>query len=71
MLYRLLKKECEERKTYLKKLTNIEYFKETALCWKSCSYEYKRLHALVDWEKTGKWRVKPAKEHSLRKVFLF
>ena len=36
--------------------------------WSDCSYEYKRVHALVDWKK---WRIKPAKENSLMKVFLF
>ena len=69
MLYRLHKKNV--RKEKLEKISNIEYFKETALRWKNCSYENKKVHALVEWEKGEKWRIKPAREHSLRKVFLF
>ena len=38
----------------LEKISNIEHFKETASHWKNCSYEYKRVHALVNWEKGGK-----------------
>ena len=64
-----LKKNVKREK--LEKISNIEHFKETALCWKNFSYEYKRVHALVDWEKGGKWRIKPAKEHSLRKFSCF
>ena len=64
-----LKKNVRREK--LEKISNVEHFKETALRWKNCCYEYKRVHALVDWGKGEKWRIKPAKEHSLRKVFLF
>ena len=52
MLYRLLKKNVKREK--LEKISRIEYFKETALRWKNCSYEYKRVHALFDWEKGEK-----------------
>ena len=64
-----LKKNVKREK--LEKISNIEHFKEIALRWKNCSYEYKKVHAFVDWEKRKKWRIKPAKEHSLRKVLLF
>ena len=52
MLYRLLKKNVKREK--LEKISSIEYFKETALRWKNCSYEYKRVNALFDWEKGEK-----------------
>ena len=41
-----LKKNVKREK--LEKTSNIEHFKETALRWKNCNYEYKRVHALVD-----------------------
>ena len=69
MFYRLLKKEREKIQT--SKTSNIEHFKETTLRWKNCSYEYKIVHAPVDWKKGKKWRINSTKEHSLRKVFLF
>ena len=34
--------------------TSIKHFKEAALHWKNCSYEYKRVHALVYWGKGEK-----------------
>ena len=68
MLYRLFKKEREERKTC--KLSNIEHVKETALRWKNCSYEYKRIHALVDWEKGEKIGHKACKGTFFKKSFL-
>ena len=69
MLYRLLKKEREERKTW-EKISNIEHFKETALCWKNCSYGYKRVHALVDWEKGEKLAHKACKGTFFKESFL-
>ena len=50
------------RKEKLEKISNIEYFKETALRWKNCSYENKNVHALVEWEKGEKMAHKPARE---------
>ena len=41
-----LKKNVKREK--LEKIPNIKHFKETVLRWKNCSYEYKRVHALVD-----------------------
>ena len=38
----------------LEKISSIEHFKETALRLKNCSYEYKRVHAFIDWEKGKK-----------------
>ena len=37
----------------LEKMSNIEHFKETALRCKNYSYECKRVHESVDWEKGG------------------
>ena len=44
-----LKKNVKRER--FEKISNIEHFKETALCWKNCRYEYKRVHAIVEWEK--------------------
>ena len=49
------------RKEKLEKILNIEYFKETALRWKNCSYENKNVHALVEWEKGEKMAHKASK----------
>ena len=49
------------RKEKLEKISNIEYFKETALRWKNCSYENKNVHALVEWEKGEKMAHKACK----------
>ena len=54
----------------LEKISNIEHFKETALRWKNCSYEYKRVHALVDWEKGGKMAHKACKGTFFKESFL-
>ena len=43
------------------KIPNIEHFKEIALRWKNCSYEYKKVHALVDWGKGEKIAHKACK----------
>ena len=64
-----LKKKVKREKP--DKISNIEHFKETALHWKNCSYEYKRVYALVDWKKREKMTHKAGKEHCFRKVFLF
>ena len=63
MLYRLHKKNV--RKEKLEKISNIEYFKETALRWKNCSYENKKAHALVEWEKGEKMAHKACKGNIL------
>ena len=47
-----LKKNVKREK--LEKISSIEHFKETALRLKNCSYEYKRVHAFIDWEKGKK-----------------
>ena len=73
MLYRLLKKNVKREKLEknLKKISNIEYFKETALLpWKNCSYEYKMVHALVDWEKGEKIANKACKGTFFKESFL-
>ena len=54
-----LKKNVKREK--LEKICNIEHFKETALRWKNCSYEYKRIHAFADWEKGEKMARKASK----------
>ena len=69
MLYRLLKKEREERKIWTK-ISNIGHFKETALHWKNCSYEYKRVQVLVDWRKGAKMAHKACKGTLLQESFL-
>ena len=53
------------RKEKLEKISNIEYFKETALRWKNCSYENKNVHALVEWEKGEKMAYKACKGNIL------
>ena len=58
------------KKENLEKISNIEHFKETALPWKNCSYEYKRVHALVDWEKGGKMANKACKGTFFKESFL-
>ena len=54
----------------LEKICNIEHFKETALRWKNCSYEYKRIDALVDWEKGEKMAHKASKGILFMESFL-
>ena len=54
-----LKKKVKREKP--DKISNIEHFKETALHWKNCSYEYKRVYALVDWKKGEKTTHKACK----------
>ena len=54
----------------MKKKSNIEHFKETILCWKNCSYECKRVHALVDWEKEEKMAQKACKITFSKEGFL-
>ena len=54
-----LKKNVKREK--FEKISNIEYFKWTALHWKNCSFEYKREHALVDWENGKKMAHKAYK----------
>ena len=54
-----LKKNVKRQK--LEKISSIEYFKETALRLKNCSYEYKRVHAFFDWEKGEKIAHKACK----------
>ena len=68
MLYRLHKKNV--RKEKLEKISNIEYFKETALRWKNCSYENKKAHALVEWEKGEKMAHKACKGTFFKESFL-
>ena len=53
------------RKEKLEKISNIEYFKETALRWKNCSYENKNVLALVEWEKREKMAHKACKGNIL------
>ena len=66
--YRLLKKNVKREK--LEKISNIKHFKETALRWKNCSYKYKRVQALVDWEKGEKMAHKAYKGTFYKKRFL-
>ena len=54
----------------LKKISNIEHLKETALRWKNCSYEYQRVHARVDWEKGQKMAHKACKGTFFKESFL-
>ena len=63
-----LKKNVKREK--LKKISNIEHLKETALRWKNCSYEYQRVHALVDWEKGQKMAHKACKGTFFKESFL-
>ena len=63
-----LKKNVKREK--LKKISNIEHFKETALRWKNCSYEFKRVHALVDYEKGEKMAHKSCKGTFFKENFL-
>ena len=63
-----LKKSVKREK--LEKIPNIEHFKETALRWKNCIYEYKRVHALADWEKGGKMAHKVFKGIFFKESFL-
>ena len=55
----------------LEKISNIEHFKETALRWKNCGYEYKRVNELIDWEKGGEMAHKACKGTFFKEVFLF
>ena len=64
-----LKKNVKGEK--LEKIPNIEHFKETVLRWKTIVMNTKgHMHLLIE-KKGKKWRIKPGKKHSLRKVFLF
>ena len=63
-----LKKNVKRKK--LEKKSNTEHFKETILCWKNCSYECKRVHALVDWEKEEKMAHKACKITFSKEGFL-
>ena len=66
-----LKKNVKREK--LEKISNIEHFKETALRWKKTVIINTKgyMHLLIGKKRGGEWRIKPAKEDSLRKVFLF
>ena len=64
-----LKKNVKREK--LEKISNIEHFKETALRWKNCGYEYKRVNELIDWEKGGEMAHKACKGTFFKEVFLF
>ena len=55
----------------LEKISNIEYFKGTALRWKNCSYEYKRVNAFVESEKGEKMAYKAYKGTFFTEIFLF
>ena len=50
--------------------TSIKHFKEAALHWKNCSYEYKRVHAIFDWEKGEKIAHKAWKKTFFKESFL-
>ena len=54
----------------MKKIFNIEHFKETALRWKNCSYKYKRVNALVDSENGEKMAHKACKGTLFKESFL-
>ena len=64
-----LKKNVKREK--LEKISNIEYFKGTALRWKNCSYEYKRVNAFVESEKGEKMAYKAYKGTFFTEIFLF
>ena len=50
--------------------TSIKHFKEAALHWKNCSYEYKRVHAIVDWGKGENIAHKACKWRFFKECFL-
>ena len=64
-----LKKNVKREK--LEKYLVLNISKKQHYTGKNCSYEYKRVHALGDWEKGEEIAHKACNEHSLRKVFLF